>query len=119
MARLFALLLAFAGSTVSAAPPCECRGAWLVCETEHFAVWSRLSREQTVATAETCERLRTELCSVWSDGAQPSAWSSKCVVTLHADATAYAAAIGRPGDRSRGCTTLEVGAKGVTSALSP
>ena len=117
MARLsasFALFLAFIGSTASAAPPCECRGEWLVSETEHFAVWSRLSRERTIATAEICERLRTELCTVWCDPAHAPQWRSKCVVTLHADAAAYAAAIGSPGDRSRGCTTLEVGAKGVT-----
>lgn len=110
---LLSLFLALCVSTAWAAPPCECRGDWLVSETEHFAVWSRLSREQTIATAASCERLRAELYGVWFDPSQSSEWRSKCVVTLHAAPADYAAAIGRPGDRSRGCTTLEVGTKGV------
>jgi len=116
MTRRTVALLALLLSPVlaRAADRCECRGDWLVAETEHFAVWSRLPREATLAAADSCETLRAALCEIWCDEAHRPAWRSKCVVALHADSAAYAAAIGNPGNRSVGCTTLKVGAAGVT-----
>jgi hypothetical protein len=93
---------------IAAANHAHYQHGWWICKTTHFEVWGTVSRDETVAAAATCEQLRAELCAVWYDGAAPPRWPSRCVVALHADPAAYAAAVSQPGTRTVGCTTLQV-----------
>lgn len=90
------------------------RDGWTICETPRFAVWSRGSAAETRDTSRICEELHGALSDVWLREDERRAWSSRAVVVVHRDATGYQQAMGLPGDRSVGCTTLQVGDAGVT-----
>lgn len=89
---------------------CNCRteGEWEICESRNFTVWSTLPRGQTTQTVNACEQIRSQLVAAWFANSQSPEWSSRCVIVLHASASNYATAVGQPGTRSVGCTTLQV-----------
>lgn len=82
-------------------------GEWLVQQSESFRVLSRLSADRTGELAPLCEHLRSTLQRTWF-GESDRPWTPLCDVVVWRTVEEYGRAVGRPGDRSVGCATVDV-----------
>jgi hypothetical protein len=93
------------GDTVDSVSHC---GQWLSIETPSFRIWTRLDREQAVALARRCEKVRDELRMKWLPETASDSWMPKTELVVHPTATDYARALGQPGGGSSGTTAVTV-----------
>lgn len=80
---------------------------WTIVETENFRCQSTLAGTAARELAASCEAWRTALGQHWLDEQPKASWRPQCEVIVHPTQAAYNQTLGRPGDRSVGCTSLK------------
>ncbi|MGL4419298.1 MAG: hypothetical protein ACRCZF_01415, partial [Gemmataceae bacterium] len=94
-----------APASPSTTPPPTTSG-WQLIESNSFQVRFQGEAAAAETLLRTAEELRTAQFTKWS-GPPRSSWSPKCEIVLHASATAFAAATGRPA-ASTGTATVRL-----------
>lgn len=95
----------FMGDLAHAGQPQVATSRWHCRATENFLTYATdASLAQRIA--ERCEIERGRLFKLWLGESHEGAWSKcRCVVVVHPTAPLYAAAVGRGGEQSTGCST--------------
>jgi hypothetical protein len=70
---------------------------WQIVETGNFRILSYGIQKATPQVAQSCERLRGELCRQWLGDRSPAVWSPKCDLVLHPSDQSYLREVGQAG----------------------
>lgn len=98
-------------SAVAATSPLILREAesqgWKIVETPSFRCQSQLAWPAARELAASCEAWKTALQEHWLGDDTSDVWHPRCEVIVHPSLAGYAQTLGRPADRSVGCTSLK------------
>jgi hypothetical protein len=80
---------------------------WKIVETANFRCQSQLEWAAARELAASCEAWKAALQMHWFGDEQALTWQPRCEVIVHPTQAGYNQTLGRPGDRSVGCTSLK------------
>lgn len=101
--RMGLLLLGFAIGSFSGA-----RAQQTITSTHFIVSGVGLSAQELQSALLQCDDARRELAKKWYVTEHQQGWSPKCVICIHRSREAYTAAIGMPGAKTEGCSSIEV-----------
>lgn len=77
--------------------------------SEHFVAFTPLRGGPSAeGVLRLCERLRSELCSVWGVSGPSHRWEPLCEIIVHPTADSYLQAVGPAAAQTRGCSLIEL-----------